>query len=54
MSVLWMTMAGFGEYYVVYSKSINGNKDWQVNNGTPSLASTGDDVVLSNLPVVKQ
>jgi general secretion pathway protein G len=48
------TMAGFGEYYVVYSKSINGNKDWQVNTGTPSLASSGDDVVLSNLPVVKQ
>ena len=43
--------AGFGPYYVVYSKSINGDQDWSVV-GTEVRVS-GDDVVLSNLPVVK-
>ena len=41
----------FGDYYVVYSQSINGAQDWsRVGN---EIRVSGDDVVLSNLPVVK-
>jgi type IV pilus assembly protein PilA len=45
-------MPGFGDYYIVYSKSINGQKDFQ-DPSTPTLTQTGDDIVESNLPIVK-
>jgi prepilin-type N-terminal cleavage/methylation domain-containing protein len=44
-------MTGFGPYYIVYTQSINGVQDWSIS-GTEVRVS-GDDVVLSNLPVVK-
>lgn len=45
-------VSGFGDYYVVYSQSINNAQDWAVV-GT-QIQNSGDDVVLSNLPVIKQ
>ncbi len=43
--------SNFGEFYIVYSQSINGVQDW-TRVGTEVRVS-GDDVVQSNLPVVK-
>jgi prepilin-type N-terminal cleavage/methylation domain-containing protein len=45
-------ISSFGDYYVVYSKCIDGVKSWVVTGNT--VASTGDDVIMSNLTVVKQ
>ena len=47
-----ITKAGFGEYYVVYSNSINGVKEWTIVDS--EIRVSGDDIVLSNMPVVKQ
>lgn len=45
-------VTGFGEVYVVYSKSINGAVDYSIVGG--EVVVSGDDVVMSNLPVRKQ
>ena len=46
------SLAGFGDYYVVYSQSINNAKEWQIIGN--EIRVSGDDIVLSNLPVIKQ
>ncbi len=48
--------ANFGDYYIIYSKSIDSVDDTAAltPSGTPpKLITKGDDIVLSNLPVEK-
>lgn len=50
-------IANFGPYYILYSKSIDGN-DNTIGRGPegnpPVFYVDGDDIVLSNLPVEKR
>ena len=51
------TTAGFGDYYIIYSKSIDNEDDVKnrsnVTGGALHLPAGSDDIVQSNLPVEK-